>query len=235
MIEINFPNDPTNLVFVASPTIRSIYTIARAVKRYGADRVNVADVTSILTKPQQPNLARQKAVDNILSTLGIPVYRKIYVPESVMPTVTSGVVEQTRYLLRARQGLSGVLNHFRDAPSDDIEFDARTTLACVSLLISYGVCNDQYIVNDACPITLVTPNYSNDDTHRQFDMGVDLSKLWIPLADVSLHDILYSAKEEGILPLLNDIHHCIHDRPTPCGGCFGCTKYKHRLLESGVL
>lgn len=229
MININFPEDPSSLVFLAAPSANFVYVLARAVEHYGADNLQVADITGVLYGAFNPHRAKQQSVDNIVSALNIPVVRRVTVPQSL------GLGLSPLDSLKAIKTAEEVLREV--ASDDDIALDPLTTLTAVSLFHAYGIV-DEYLMPQRSDLMVVLPILDGEKAQADMQLETIISArndIWNPLSGVSADQLFSSIETEGYLSLLNAIHHCIHDRPVPCGSCSGCMTYKRRLLESGLL
>lgn len=228
MIEINFPEDPSSLIFLAAPSANFVYVLARAVDHYGADNVQVADITGVLYGAFKPNRAKQQSVDNIVGALNIPVVRRVMIPELLRVGVAP--LDTLKSIKMAENVIQGMT-------SADANLDPLTTLTVVSVLHACGYV-DEYLQPQHCDQTLVLPLLDGEETQSDAQLKSitsDLISEWNPLAGVTSDRLFNAIELEGYRSLLNAIHHCIHDRPTPCGNCSGCLTYKRRLLDSGLL
>ncbi len=229
MIEINFPEDSSSLVFLAAPSANFIYMLARAVKHYGADNVRVIDITPVLYGTITSHTAKQRSVDAVLDTLGIPIVRRAAIPKFLGDVKTSIGLLST--IKAAEQVISDVLG------SDELK-DPLIALTTVSVMHAAGIIDD-YCMLQASETIIVLPLYDDSeaglaDTQLRTTLASNVN-VWNPLIGVTTEQLFGDIQQQEFMPLIDAIHHCIHDRPIPCGTCSGCTTYKKRLLESDLL
>lgn len=241
MIQINFPPDPSNLIFTLSRQIPGVYLLARAVRHYGADNLIVFD-EAYMPRPNTNPLdrdSRSKATANIANMLGLPCVKYPRYP-FIVAGEDVGLEDSLSSNRLHCELRANALNTIQQLVSVDLDTDklrtscliyADTVLSTLAASVGEGFDVANFIV----AIDSVRPN----ENSKKYQ-GMDLVTLahpscWHPLIDYQISDIIKSAHEEGLLDILASIPRCLVNDTTPCGQCSKCKDWKMQLIEAEVV
>jgi hypothetical protein len=234
MIDINFPSDPSKYTFTLLNDLGSIYLLARAVRHYGADNIDVVS-------PYTPIFYCYNSLQTIASLLGITKVRTVTLtsakpdfPTIIHPEVANVTTKKKEVdtllvattLLRFAQKIEpeyiDLLEVDGGLATDSYGHFGR--MALLSLLIDANI-----ITNDLDPNTDgdyrtlvldISQDTGNDILYTKFfaksypmwDQSFNGPQpegpLWVPLQDYNIEDILIDAKEMGIIEPLLALHQC---------------------------
>lgn len=259
MIPINFPADPSNYNFVIANDFGSAYLLARAVRHYGANNINVVNITPF-------NFKSSNSIHKIADVLGINMIRTItlqgvapdqthlyYSPSSRTPSTSkpniTAVTEVMLDFLKCFNPSYESIQQVDDGLFSD-SYSGVSRAVVLALLIDAGIINADLTVNTTNAYKTLVMDWSQDggiDTvytefmknsyanwNKVFTASQPEGPFWIPLRDYNIDQILEDAKEIGMIEPLLAIHHCKHNRPLQCGICSSCKERRNLLIQADI-
>lgn len=234
MIQINFPPDPSILVFILDHDIASVYLLARAVQHYGADKLSVIDRTHINHKASRQNPFKMSWAASIVDRLGLKDIRYLTLNPGVNLQYTNPVDSvQTQSHFR-----TAILNIFKryNVAIDQFDGSMSGIMTIIAILQSLGRMDAAgNEIENNCVLAFAQTLQDDGSSSQARDIIKQIPSYWAPLVDYCTVDILKSAQKEGLMDLISMIHYCTYDLPTPCGVCNKCVNWKMRLIESEVV
>lgn len=243
MIQINFPPDPSKLIFILSRQIPGVYLLARAVRHYGADNLIVFDEAYMPRPNTDPfdRRSRSRATANIADILGLtsvkyPRYPFIRAGEDVgLEDSLSSNRLHCELRAAALNTLQRLISVDVDLDLDELRTSCLVHSDAVLSTLAASVGEEFDVADFIFAIDAVRPN---EDSKKP--RGMDLVTLthpscWHPLVNYRISDIIKSAHEEGLLNTLASIPRCLVDDTDPCGQCSKCKDWKMQLIEAEVV
>ena len=230
-ISINFPKSPAKYKFVLLDDYSSVYLLAKAVEKYGAQNIDVVT-------PYTPEYNGFQSVSLLADKLGITTLR---VATCDMPAVQRvALYNKLSAPIQKEDTSGGVLS------GGDKRF---VVYALIPLLMSANILLPNGEVNtsqDRSTLAVATTADLREQLNLNFTAGYaefknvlgytskDTGPLWTPLDGINLTDLFTAAREENILDILLAVRSCKTARPYRCGVCEECRPRRQGLFESGI-
>jgi len=237
MIQINFPPDPSKLLFILDDDIPSVYLLARAVHQYGADNLNVIDRALINQPDAVINYSKVRASAAIADHLGLSTvgYSTL---ESTAKLSSSDPVIKAHAVSRLRDGVLKAFNQ-QDSSLDEVAHSTSWVITVTSIMQAMGIMNsdgDLDITQAKYKLASYRTLQDDGSSNQLRDITMSVPDLvWAPLVNYSRIDILKSAQKEGLMDVISMIYHCTAGYSEPCGVCDRCNKWKMRLIQAEVV
>lgn len=222
-IGIDFPADPSGLLFIIDRDFGSTYLAARAAQFYGPQNI---DVVCVVSGAIDYDYLRIKNAHAVADALGITLR---LIGGDTTPYETVAGIHDTSEQLKVQ------LKDFIDYTEVAFEF-GNAMFAATALSAAQWLDKDHNPIEGAVGRKLVIGTTKDTLPLIKAKFGDIYSRgyAWAPLQEHGTDQVLSAAAKEDLIDIVLKTRLCSFERPYHCGACFSCMQRKHDIVQADV-